>query len=105
MLVIIPCRNFLSSSLLSKNVKIKIIKNIILPVVLYGCESRLSVFENKPLKRIYGPTKDEITGEWRRLHNKKLYAMHSPPNVIWVIKSKKLRCAGHVVRMRERRGA
>jgi hypothetical protein len=83
-------QNLLSSSLLSKNVKLKIYRNIILPVVLYGCESwsltsrekcRLRVFENKVLRRIFGPKTDEVTGEWRRLHNKKLYAPYSSPNV------------------------
>jgi hypothetical protein len=74
----------LSSSLLSKNVKIKIYGTIILPVVLYGCESwsltfreecRLRVFENRVLRRIFGPKRDEVRGEWRRLHNKELYAL------------------------------
>jgi hypothetical protein len=86
---------------------------IILPVVLYGCESwsltlreecRLSVFENKVLRRIFGPKRDEVTGEWRRLHNKELYALYSSPNINRVIKSKRLRWAGHVARMGERRG-
>jgi hypothetical protein len=71
-----------------------------LPVVLYGCESwsltlreecRLQVFENKVLRRIFGPKRDEVTGEWRRLHNKELNALYSSPNVIQVIKSKRLR--------------
>ena len=74
-------QNLLSSRLLSKNLKIKIYKNIILPVVLYGCETwlltlreerKLRVFENKVLRRIFGPRKDEVTGEWRRLHNEEL---------------------------------
>jgi hypothetical protein len=107
-------QNLLSSSLLSKNVKIKIYRTIILPVVLYGCESwsltlreecRLRVFENKVLRRIFGPKRDEVTGEWRRLHNKELFALYSSPNIIRVIKSRRLRWAGHVARMGERRGA
>jgi hypothetical protein len=74
-------QNLLSSSLLYKNVKIKINRTIILPVVLYGCETwsftlreecRLRVFENRVLRRILGPKRDEVTGEWRRLHNKEL---------------------------------
>jgi hypothetical protein len=106
-------QNLLSSSLLSKNVRIKIYRTIILPVVLFGCESwsltlseecRLSVFENRVL-RIFGPKRDEVTGEWRGLRNKELYALHSSPNIIRVIKSKRLRWTGHVARMGERRGA
>jgi hypothetical protein len=104
----------LSSSLLSKNVKIKIYRTIILPVVLYGCENwsltlreecRLRIFENRVLKRVLGPKRDEITGEWRRLHNKDHYALYSSPNIIRVMKSRRLRWAGHVARMGERRGA
>jgi hypothetical protein len=100
--------------LLSKSVKIKIYRTIILPVVLYGCESwsltlreecRLRVFENRVLRRIFGPKKDEVTGEWRRLHKKELYALYSSPNIIRVIKSRRVRWAGHVARMGERRGA
>ena len=71
-------QNLLSSRLLSKNVKIKIYRTIILPVVLYGCEtwsltlreeSKLRVFENMVLRRIFGPRRDDVTGEGRRLHN------------------------------------
>ena len=74
-------QNRLSSSLLSKNLKIKIYITIILPVVLYGCETwsltlkeerRLSVFENRVLRRIFEPKRDEVTEEWRKLHNEKL---------------------------------
>jgi hypothetical protein len=99
--------------LLSKNVKIKIYRTIILPVVSYGCESwsltlreecRLRVFENKVLRRIFGPERDEVAGEWRRLHNMELYSLYSSPNIIRAIKSRRLRWAGHVARMGERRG-
>jgi hypothetical protein len=99
---------------LSKNVKIKIYRTIILPVVLYGCETwsltrreecRLRVFKNMVLRRIFGPKRDEVTGEWRRLHNKELYALYSSPNIIRVIKSRRPRWAGHVACMGERRGA
>jgi hypothetical protein len=57
------------------------------------------------VRRIFGPKRDEVTGEWRRLHKKELYALHSSPNIIRVIKSRRLRWAGHVARMGERRGA
>jgi hypothetical protein len=76
----------LPSSLLSKSVKIKIYRTIIFLVVLYGCETwsltlrkecRLTVFENRVLRRMFGPKSDEVTGEWRRLHNKELYALYS----------------------------
>jgi hypothetical protein len=63
---------------------------------------RLRVFENRVLRRIFGPKRDEITGEWRRLHNKELYALYSSQNIIWVIKPRRLRWAGHVARMEER---
>jgi hypothetical protein len=72
--------------LLSKNIKSKIYRTIILPVVLYGCEiwsltlreeHRLRVFENRVLRRIFGPKRDEVTGEWRRLHNEGLYNLYS----------------------------
>ena len=74
-------QNLLYSSLLSKNLKIKIYRTIILPVVLYGCETwsltlregrRLRVFENRVLRRVFGPKRDEVTGEWRKLHNEEL---------------------------------
>jgi hypothetical protein len=72
----------------------------ILPVVLYGCETwsltlreehRLRVFENRVLRRIFGPKRDEVTGEWRRIHNDELYALYTSPNIIWVIKSRRMR--------------
>jgi hypothetical protein len=100
--------------LLSRNVKIKIYRTIILPVVLYGCESwsltlrkecRPRVFENRVLRRIFGPKRDEVTGEWRRLDNKELYAVYSSPDIIRMIKLRRLRWAGHVAHVRERRGA
>jgi transcription termination factor 2 len=68
-------------------------------------ECRLRVFENMVLRSIFGPKRDEVTGEWRRLHNKELYALYSSANIILVIKSRRLRWAGHVARMEERRGA
>jgi hypothetical protein len=70
-------QNLLSCRLLSKNLNIKINRTIILPVVLYGCETlreqrKLRLFENMVLRRIFGLRRDEITGEWRRLHNEEL---------------------------------
>ena len=103
----------MSSRLLSKNLKIKIYRTIILPVVLYGCETwsltlreerKLKVFENMVLRRIFGPRRDEVTGAWRRLHNKELNDLYSPPNIVRVIKSRRMRWAGHVARMGEERG-
>jgi len=106
-------QNLLSSSLLSKNLKIKIYRTIISPVVLYGCETwsltsreerRLRVFENRVLRRIFGPKRDEVTGEWRKLHNEELNNLYSSPNIVWVIKSRRMIWAGHVARMGEGRG-
>jgi hypothetical protein len=68
-------------------------------------ECRLRVFENEVLRRIFGPKRIEVTGEWRGLHNKELYALYSSPNIIRVVKSRRLRWAGHVARTGERRGA
>jgi hypothetical protein len=63
------------------------------------------VFENRVLRKIFGPKRDEMTGEWRRLHNEELYAQYSSPNSIRVIKSRRMRWAGHVALMGDRRGA
>ena len=86
-----------------------------MPVVLYGCETwsltlweeehRLRSFENRVLRKISGAKRDEVTGEWRRLHNEELYALYCLPNIICMITSRKMRWAGHVARMGDRRGA
>jgi hypothetical protein len=92
-------QNLLSSRLLSKNVKVRIFKTIILPVVLYGCETwyltvreehRLRVFENRVLK-ICGPKRDGVTGGWRKLHKEELHNFYSSPSIIRIIKSRRMR--------------
>ena len=81
-------QNLLSSNLLSRNLKLKIYRTIILPVVLYGCETwsltlreehRLMVFENRVLRRIFGHRRDGVTGEWRKLHNEELNYLYCSP--------------------------
>ncbi|KAJ4432879.1 hypothetical protein ANN_21518 [Periplaneta americana] len=97
-----------------KNLKVRIYKTVILPVVLYGCETwtltlreeqRLRVFENKVLRKIFGAKRDEVTGEWRNLHNAEMHALYTSPDIIRNIKSRRLRWAGHVARMGESRNA
>ncbi|KAJ4450377.1 hypothetical protein ANN_01798 [Periplaneta americana] len=92
------------------NLIFRIYKKVILPAVLYGCETwtltlreeqRLRAFENKVLRKIFGAKRDEVTGEWRKLHNGELHALYSSPDIIRNIKSRRLRWAGHVVRMGE----
>jgi hypothetical protein len=92
---------------------IKIYKNVILTVVLYGCETwsltleeehRLMVFENRVLRKIFGPKREE-DGSWRKLHNDELHGLYTLPNIVRVIKSRRMRCAGHVACMGEGRGA
>jgi hypothetical protein len=91
-----------SSPLLSKSIKIRIYKTLILPVVLYGCETwslrvreehRLRVFENRALRRIFEPKRDEVTGGWRKLHNEELHNLYSSPSIIGKIKSRRMRWA------------
>jgi hypothetical protein len=101
----------LSSHLISKNLKIKIYRTVILPVVLYGYETwsltlgeehRLRVSENRVLRRIFGPKREE-DGSWRKLHNDELHDLYSSPNIVRVIKSRRMRWAGHVARNGEGR--
>ena len=82
-------------------------------MVLYGCETwsltlreerRLKVFENRVLRKVFGPKRAEVTGEWRRLHNEELNDLYSLPNIVRVVKSRRIRWAGHVARMGEDRG-
>jgi hypothetical protein len=84
-----------------------------MPVVLYGCETwlltlrderRLGVFENRVLRRIFGPKRDEVTGEWRKLHNEKLNDLYCSLNIVWVMKLRRMRWAEHVACMGETRG-
>jgi len=103
-------QKLLSSRLLSRKFKIKIYRTIILPVALYGWEAwslifreerKLRVLENMVLRRIFGPRRDEVTGEWRRLNNEELSDLYSTPNIVRMIKSRRMRRAGHVARMGE----
>ena len=105
-------QNRLSSGLRCKYFEIKIYRTIILPVV-YGCECwsltlreerRLRVFEKWVLRRIFESKRDEVTGEWKKLHNEVLNDLHSSPNIVRVINSRRMRWTGHVARMGERRG-
>jgi hypothetical protein len=97
-------------SLLSRGSKIKIYRTIILPVVLYGCETwsltlkeerRIRVFKNWMLRRVFGHKRDEVTGEWRKLHNEQIRNFYSLPNIVRVVKSRRMRWAGYVARMGE----
>jgi hypothetical protein len=94
------------------NVKVKICKTLILPLALYGCETssltlreehRLRVFENRVLRRMFGPKRDEVTGQWRKLHSEELHNLYSSPDIIRQIKSRRMRWAGNVARMGEER--
>ena len=82
-------------------------------MVLYGCETwsltlreerRLRVFENRVLRKVFGPKRDEVTGEWRELHNEELNDLYSLPSIVRVVKSRRMRWAGHAARMGKDRG-
>jgi hypothetical protein len=99
---------------LLENPKMKIYKTINLPAILYGCEigsltlmeeHRLRVFQNKVLRRIFGPKGDGMTGGWRKLHNEELRDLYSSPSIIKIIKPRRMKWAGHVTRMGEKRNA
>ena len=90
-----------------------IVSSLFWPVVLYGCETwplilreerRLRVFENRVLRRVFGPKRDEVTREWRKLHNEELRDLYSLPNIVRVVKSRRMSWVGHVARMGEVRG-
>jgi hypothetical protein len=98
--------------LLTRNVKVKIYKTIVLPVVLYGCEIRsltlkeehiLRVFQNRVLRRIFGPKRDEVKEEWMKLHSQELHNVYSSPDIIRQIKARRMRWAGYVACMGEER--
>jgi hypothetical protein len=91
--------------------KVRIYKTIILPVVLYGCETwsvtvrdehKLRVFEDRVLRRIFGPKRDGVTGGWTKPYNEELHNLHSSPSIIGIIKSRRLRWARHVARIGEK---
>jgi hypothetical protein len=90
---------------------IRIYETIILPVVLYGCETwsltlreehRLSVFEKRVLRRIFGPKRGEMTGDWIKMHNEEIHNLYSSPNIIRMIKSRRVRWVRYIARMEKR---
>jgi hypothetical protein len=94
--------------LLSKNININIYIIIIFPAALYGYDTwsltlreklGLRVFENRVLRKIFGPKMDKVTGKWRKLHNEELHDLYSSPNIVWVMKSGRMRWAEHVAQM------
>jgi hypothetical protein len=105
-------QGLLSSRLLSMSVKFKIYTTITVPVVLYGCgtwsvtlreEHRLRVFENRVLRRKFVPKRDEVTGDWRKLHNEEFQNLYFSPDIVKQINSRRMRWAGHMACMGEGR--
>jgi hypothetical protein len=105
-------QNLLLFGLLSKNIKITTYRIVILPAVLCGCgtwsltlreERRLRVSEKRVLRKTFGPKRDEVTVEWRKLRSEELNDQYCSPNIVRVIKSRRMKWAGHVARMGKRR--
>jgi hypothetical protein len=99
-------QNSLPSCPLSENIKIRMYKTIMLHAALYECKTmthegkhRLRVFENRELRRILELMRDQVKGEWRKLHNEELHNLHSSPSIIRMVKSRSIRRAGHVAQM------
>ena len=106
-------QNVLCSGLLYKNIQIKIYRTVMLCVVLYGCETwsltlreerGFRVFDNRVLRRIFWPERDNVAGEWRKLRNVWLNGLYCSPNIVRVIKWRRIRWVVHVARTGERRG-
>jgi hypothetical protein len=97
--------SFIDLVTLLLNLKMRIYKTIILPIFLYGCETWSLILRNRVLRRIFGPKKDEVTGEWRKLHNEELHDLYSSPSIIRIFKASRMPWAGHAARIGEKRNA